>query len=47
VHLASALQPRSDLGIDAEEVTLFTSDQELKAAALTFGLAVVDPQEQA
>jgi len=47
VHLASALQLRGDLGIDSNEFTFVTSDQELKAAALTAGLAVVDPQEQA
>jgi len=47
VHLASALQLFGDLGIDSNEFTFVTSDQELKAAALTAGLAVVDPQEQA
>ena len=46
VHLASALQLRGDLGIDANEFTFVTSDQELKAAAIKAGLAVVDPQEQ-
>jgi uncharacterized protein len=33
VHLASALQLRGDLGIDSDEFTFVTSDQELKAAA--------------
>jgi hypothetical protein len=47
VHLASALQLRDDLRIDAGEFVLVTSDQELKAAALKAGLAVLDPQEQA
>jgi predicted nucleic acid-binding protein len=47
VHLASALQLKGDLGIDSSEFTFVTSDQELKAAALTAGLAVVDPQQQA
>lgn len=47
VHLASALQLRNDLGIDSNEFTFVTSDQELKAAAITAGLVVVDPQEQA
>ncbi|MCX6625644.1 MAG: type II toxin-antitoxin system VapC family toxin [Acidobacteria bacterium] len=47
VHLASALQLRDDLAIDADEFALVTSDQELKSAALKAGLAVVDPQDQA
>ena len=47
VHLASALQLRDDLAIDAGEFALVTSDQELKSAAMKAGLAVVDPQEQA
>jgi predicted nucleic acid-binding protein len=47
VHLASALQLRDDLGIDAVEFALVTSDQELKSAAQKAGLAAVDPQEQA
>ena len=47
VHLASALQLRNDLGIDSNEFTFVTSDQELKAAAVTAGLVLVDPQEQA
>ena len=47
VHLALALQLRNDLGIDSNEFTFVTSDQELKAAAITAGLVVVDPQEQA
>ena len=46
VHLASALQLRDDLAIDAGEFALVTSDQELKSAAMKAGLAVVDPQEQ-
>lgn len=47
VHLASALQLRGDLGIDASEFTFVTADQELKAAAVRAGLTVIDPQEQA
>jgi hypothetical protein len=47
VHLASALQLRNDLGIDSNEFTFVTSDQGLKAAAVTADLVVVDPQEQA
>ena len=46
VHLASALQLRDNLGIDADEFALVTSDQELKSAALKAGLAAVGPQEQ-
>lgn len=46
VHLASALQLRDDLGIAANEFTFVTSDEELKAAAIKAGLAVLDPQEQ-
>jgi rRNA-processing protein FCF1 len=47
VYLASALQLRDDLGIGTGEFALATSDQELKAAALKAGLAVVDLQEEA
>jgi len=47
VHLASALQLRDDLAINADEFALVTSDQELRSAAMKAGLAVVDPQEQA
>jgi hypothetical protein len=47
VHLASALILKEELELDAGEFAFVTSDQELKAAALTAGLAVVDPQEQA
>jgi len=46
VHLASALQLRDDLAIDAGEFALVTSDQELKSAAMKAGLAVIDPHEQ-
>jgi hypothetical protein len=46
VHLASALQLKDDLGLNAGEFALITSDLELKCAALKAGLAVVDPQEQ-
>jgi len=37
----------AELELDAQEFTFVTSDEELKAAALQAGLAVVDPQEQA
>ena len=47
VHLASALILKEELEVDAQEFTFVTSDEELKAAALKAGLAVVDPQEQA
>jgi len=46
IHFGSKTA-QGDLGIDSNEFTFVTSDQELKAAALTAGLAVVDPQEQA
>jgi hypothetical protein len=46
VHLASALQLRDDLGIAANEIAFVTSDLELKAAAMTAGLAVLNPQDQ-
>jgi len=38
---------KEKLALDADAITFVTSDQELKAAALEVGLAVVDPQEQA
>jgi predicted nucleic acid-binding protein len=47
VHLASALILKEELELDAQEFTFVTSDEELKAAALKAGLAVVDPQEHA
>lgn len=47
LHLASALALKEQIEPDSREFALVTSDQELKAAALTAGLAVVDPQEQA
>jgi predicted nucleic acid-binding protein len=47
LHLASALVLKEQLEPDSREFALVTSDQELKAAALTAGLAGVDPQEQA
>jgi len=47
VHLASALQLKDELGLHPSDFAFITSDQELKAAALQAGLAVIDPQEQA
>lgn len=47
VHLASALQLKDELGLNTSDFAFITSDQELKAAALKAGLAVIDPQEQA
>jgi hypothetical protein len=45
IHFGSKTA-QGDLGIDSNEFTFVTSDKELKAA-LTAGLAAVDPQEQA
>jgi hypothetical protein len=45
VHLASAVILKARLALEANEFALVTSDQELKAAALKAGLAVVDPNE--
>ena len=42
-HLASAVILKERLALQAGEFALVTSDQELKTAALKFGLNVLDP----
>ena len=44
VHFASLLSAARGLGNDVEQVVLLTSDRELKAAAVSVGIPVIDPE---
>ena len=47
VHLAAALMLRRRLNPESDEVVLVASDRELKSAAASVSLLVVDPEERA